>query len=52
MTARGKHSRVLWGPGQTLGANTPESLSSIQCLGAFKRFRCFVRPMRPMFAAP
>lgn len=31
-------------PGEGLGANTPPSLSSIQCLGAFKRFMCFFGP--------
>ena len=30
----GRHSRCLCGPGDGLGANTPDSLSSIQWLGA------------------
>ena len=33
-TTRGRHSRVLWGPAEGLGAQVPVSLSSIQCLGA------------------
>lgn len=33
-TVSGRHSRCLCGPGDGLGANTPDSLSSIQWLGA------------------
>jgi hypothetical protein len=44
MRQRGRHSRCLCGPGLGLGAKTPPSLSSIQCLGAFSRFRCFLGP--------
>jgi hypothetical protein len=40
----GRHSRSLWGPVDGRGAQTPPSLSSIQCLGAFKRFRCILGP--------
>jgi len=34
----------LCGPGDGRGANTPVSLSSIQCLGAAMRFMCFRGP--------
>ena len=44
MRHRGRHSRCLWGPGLGLGAKTPPSLSSIQCLGALSRLRCFLGP--------
>ena len=44
MRHRGRHSRVLCGPGLGLGANTPPSLSSIQWLGALSRLRCFLGP--------
>lgn len=36
---RGRHSRSLWGPVDGRGAQTPPSLSSIQCRGAFSRLR-------------
>ncbi len=36
--------RTLWGPQDGLGAQMPPILSSIQCLGAFKRFKCFLGP--------
>ncbi|RNA38196.1 hypothetical protein BpHYR1_046065 [Brachionus plicatilis] len=32
------HSRDLCGPALGFGANTPDNLSNIQCLGAYKRF--------------
>jgi len=35
---------IAHAPGDGFGANTPPSLSSIQCLGAFKRFKCFFGP--------
>lgn len=41
---RGKHSRSLCGPADGRGAKIPVSLSSIQCFGAFRRFRCFLGP--------
>merc|ERR1711976_274323 len=41
----GMHSRVLWGPGEGLGAQTPVSLSNIQWLGALSLLRCFFGPL-------
>jgi len=38
------HSRSLCGPADGRGAKTPVSLSSIQCLGALMRFKCFLGP--------
>ena len=32
-------------PGDGFGAKTPPSLSSIQCLGALRRFKCFLSPL-------
>lgn len=43
-TTVGKLSRNLCGPELGRGANTPDNLSNIQCLGAYKRFKCFLRP--------
>ena len=40
----GRDSLSLCGPELGLGANTPESLSSIQCLGAASLFKCFFGP--------
>jgi hypothetical protein len=40
----GRHSRSLCGPVLGRGANTPLILSSIQCLGAARRFRHVLRP--------
>ena len=40
----GRHSRSLCGPVDGLGAQMPPSLSSIQCLGAFSRFKCLLGP--------
>ena len=46
-----RHHRLLFprassrnAPGDGFGANTPPSLSSIQCFGAFNRFKCFFGP--------
>ena len=44
ISSRGRHSLCLWGPQLGLGAHTPPILFSIQCLGAFKRFICFLGP--------
>jgi hypothetical protein len=41
---RGKHSRLLCGPALGFGAQMPPIFESIQCLGAFKRFMCFLGP--------
>lgn len=38
-TVSGRHSRCLCGPGDGFGAKTPESLSSIQWLGALSLHR-------------
>merc|ERR1719281_1659093 len=43
-TASGRHSRSLCGPQLGLGAQSPRSLSSIQCDGAYTRLRCFFGP--------
>ena len=37
-------SRILCGPVDGRGAKMPVSLSSIQCFGARRRFRCFLGP--------
>ena len=41
---RERHSLSLWGPVDGREANTPVSLSSIQCFGAATHFRCFLGP--------
>lgn len=46
----GTHSRDLCGPADGLGAQTPPILSSIQCLGAFKRLRWRLAPLTPILA--
>ena len=43
-TTSGSDSRILCGPVDGRGAKMPVSLSSIQCFGARRRFRCFFGP--------